>query len=65
MAMIARPATGEFRLSLGLGFAFTVSVGNVIDSVGMRTPREVADKVPIVWMLIGLWALDGRVVQHR
>jgi len=51
--------SGHLQLRLGIAFALAVSVGNIIGSGIMRTPGEVADEVPVVWMVIGLWALGG------
>lgn len=59
MATLAQPAKGQLQLRLGLAFALAVSVGNVIGSGIMRTPGLVADQVPVVWMVLGLWALGG------
>lgn len=59
MTSIALPATGQLHLRLGLTFALAISVGNVIGSGIMRTPGVVADQVPVVWIVIGLWALGG------
>jgi APA family basic amino acid/polyamine antiporter len=59
MATLAQPATGQLQLRLGLVFALAISVGNIIGSGIMRTPGLVADQVPVVWMVIALWALGG------
>ena len=59
MASIAIPTPGQLQLRLGIAFALAVSVGNIIGSGIMRTPGLVADQVPVVWMLLGLWALGG------
>jgi amino acid transporter len=59
MTSIALPTTGQLHLRLGLTFALAISVGNVIGSGIMRTPGVVADQVPVVWIVIGLWALGG------
>ncbi len=61
MTAIALPApsTGQLQMRLGLVFALAISVGNIIGSGIMRTPGLVADQVPVVWIVIGLWALGG------
>jgi amino acid transporter len=59
MASAAIPTPGQLQLRLGIAFALAVSVGNIIGSGIMRTPGLVADQVPVVWMLLGLWALGG------
>lgn len=56
-ASLATP--GQLQLRLGLVFALAVSVGNIIGSGIMRTPGLVANEVPVVWMVIALWALGG------
>jgi APA family basic amino acid/polyamine antiporter len=55
----ASVASPGLQLRLGIAFALAVSVGNVIGSGIMRTPGLVADQVPVVWMVLGLWALGG------
>lgn len=52
-------APGQLQMGLGLVFALAISVGNIIGSGIMRTPGLVADQVPVVWMVIALWALGG------
>ena len=52
-------APGQLQIRLGLVFALAISVGNIIGSGIMRTPGLVADQVPVVWMVIALWALGG------
>ena len=59
MTTAALPATGQLQMRLGLVFALAVSVGQVIGSGIMRTPGLVADQVPVVWMVLGLWGLGG------
>ena len=59
MTAAALPAPGQLQMRLGLVFALAVSVGNIIGSGIMRTPGEVADQVPVAWMVIGMWALGG------
>lgn len=61
MTSIALPAptTGQLQMRLGLVFALAISVRNIIGSGIMRTPGLVADQVPVVWMVIALWALGG------
>lgn len=58
-AAASLPTPGQLQLRLGLVFALAVSVGNIIGSGIMRTPGLVADQVPVVWMVIALWALGG------
>jgi amino acid transporter len=53
------PTPGQLQLRLGLVFALAIGVGNTIGSGIMRTPGLVADQVPVVWMVIALWALGG------
>ncbi len=53
------PTTGQLQMRLGIAFALAVSVGQVIGSGIMRTPGLVADQVPVLWMILSLWALGG------
>lgn len=59
MATARLSSTGQLHMCLGIAFALAVSVGQVIGSGIMRTPGLVADQVPVVWMVLGLWALGG------
>ena len=59
MTAATLPGAGQLQLRLGLVFALAISVGNIIGSGIMRTPGLVADQVPVVWMVIALWALGG------
>lgn len=59
MANTAPPAPGRLQMRLGIAFALAVSVGNIIGSGIMRTPGLVADQVPVIWMIVSLWALGG------
>ena len=59
MTKDATPTAGQLQMRLGLTFALAISVGNIIGSGIMRTPGLVADQVPVVWMVIALWALGG------
>ena len=59
MTAIVLPATGQLQMRLGIAFALAVSVGQVIGSGIMRTPGLVADQVPVIWMVLSLWALGG------
>ena len=59
MTAATLPAPGQLQMRLGLVFALAISVWNIIGSGIMRTPGLVADQVPVVWMVIALWALGG------
>jgi amino acid transporter len=59
MREVALSTTGQLQMRLGLVFALAISVGNIIGSGIVRTPGLVADQVPVVWMLLGLWLLGG------
>jgi len=44
---------------LGLGFGLAVAVGNTISAGILRTPGEVAQHLPNMWIFLGVWVLAG------
>lgn len=46
---------------LGLGSAAAVLVGSTIGSGIFRTPAVVAERLDVVWLFLGAWALGGLV----
>ena len=44
---------------LGFAFAAAIGLGAVIGAGLMRTSGSVIDEVPLAWLVILLWALDG------
>ena len=62
----SRP-TGALLRVLGLGFGLAVTIGNTVGSGILRTPGEVAARLPranlflLVWLAGGVYALLGAV----
>lgn len=44
---------------LGVGFGLAVIIGNTIGSGILRTPGEVAELLPNVWLFLGVWMVGG------
>jgi len=44
---------------LGVGFGLAVIIGNTIGSGILRTPGEVAGRLPNVWLFLGVWVAGG------
>ncbi len=61
MATIAlRPARAPHLLKLlGIVFGFAIGVGSMIGAGILRTPGAVAELVPSLWWIVGLWAFGG------
>jgi APA family basic amino acid/polyamine antiporter len=54
-----RSMTGRLLRILGLGFGLAVIIGNTIGAGILRTPGEVAARLPGVWLFLGVWAAGG------
>jgi basic amino acid/polyamine antiporter, APA family len=44
---------------LGVGFGLAVTIGNTIGAGILRTPGEVAEHLPNVWLFLGVWVAGG------
>jgi APA family basic amino acid/polyamine antiporter len=44
---------------LGIGFGLAVIVGNTIGAAILRTPGEIAARLPTPWLFIGVWVVGG------
>ena len=44
---------------LGIGFGLAVTIGNTIGAGILRTPGEVAERLPNVWLFLGVWVAGG------
>jgi APA family basic amino acid/polyamine antiporter len=55
--------TGQRRVHLlrvlGVSFGLAVAIGNTIGAGILRTPGDVAARLPIVWMFLGVWVIGG------
>jgi APA family basic amino acid/polyamine antiporter len=50
---------GSLLRVLGVGFGLAVIIGNTIGAGILRTPGEVAARLPNFWLFIGVWVLGG------
>jgi APA family basic amino acid/polyamine antiporter len=55
----ARPATGRLLQVLGLGFGLAVIIGNTIGGGILRTPGEIAARLPHPALFLGMWVAGG------
>jgi APA family basic amino acid/polyamine antiporter len=62
MSAGAAPPTksrGQLLRVLGVGFGLAVIIGNTIGAGILRTPGEVAGRLPSPWWLVGMWIVGG------
>jgi APA family basic amino acid/polyamine antiporter len=61
MSAFAAPIESKTRLLkiLGVAFGVAVIVGNTIGVGILRTPGEVAARLPNAWLFLGVWVLGG------
>jgi len=50
---------GRLLSILGVGFGLAVAIGNTIAAGIVRTPGEVAARLPNVWLFLGVWVVGG------
>ncbi len=55
----AAPARGGLLRVLGVGFGLAVVIGNTIGAGILRTPGEVAARLPDPWFMVGVWVVGG------
>ena len=53
------PARGRLLQVLGVGFGLAVIIGNTIGAGILRTPGEVATRLPTAALFIGIWIIGG------
>lgn len=58
-ASIAKRGSGSLLRVLGVGFGLAVIIGNTIGSGILRTPGEIAARLPVVWLFLGVWVIGG------
>src|SRR3984893_208432 len=44
---------------LGIGFGLSVTLGGTIGAGIMRTPGEIAARLPYAWLIVGAWLIGG------
>jgi APA family basic amino acid/polyamine antiporter len=57
--LAAGRSRGKLLRILGVGFGLAVIIGNTIGSGILRTPAEVAARLPDPWLFLGVWILGG------
>ena len=50
---------GRLLSILGVGFGLAVAIGNTIAAGIVRTPGEIASRLPNVWLFLGVWVIGG------
>ncbi|HYG82886.1 MAG TPA: APC family permease [Pyrinomonadaceae bacterium] len=58
-AAVAAQRGARLLRVLGVGFGLAVIIGNTIGSGILRTPGEVAGRLPDVWLFLGVWVAGG------
>jgi len=53
------PGRGALLRVLGVGFGLAVIIGNTIGAGILRTPGEVAARLPNAWLFLAVWVLGG------
>jgi APA family basic amino acid/polyamine antiporter len=52
-------AGGRLLKILGVGFGIAVAIGTTIAAGIVRTPGEIAARLPVAWLFIGVWLMGG------
>lgn len=55
----AAPAKGSMLRILGVSFGVAVALGETIGAGIMRTPSQIANRLPSVWLIMLAWALGA------
>ncbi len=50
---------GRLLRILGVGFGLAVAIGNTIAAGIVRTPGEIASRLPAAWLFLGVWLAGG------
>ena len=59
LSATTRRPKGAFLRILGVGFGIAVSLGNCLGSGIMRTPTEIAARLPSVVLIMCAWIVGG------
>ncbi|HEV3220483.1 MAG TPA: APC family permease [Candidatus Acidoferrales bacterium] len=54
-----RPAAGRLLRILGVGFGIAVAIGTTISAGIVRTPGEIAARLPVAWLFVAVWVVGG------
>jgi basic amino acid/polyamine antiporter, APA family len=54
-----RPPAGKLLRVLGVGFGIAVAIGTTISGGIVRTPGEIAARLPVPWLFVAIWAIGG------
>ena len=54
-----RPSTGRLLKILGVGFGIAVAIGTTISAGIVRTPGEIATRLPVPWLFVAVWVVGG------
>ncbi|HKS27698.1 MAG TPA: APC family permease, partial [Pyrinomonadaceae bacterium] len=58
VAQVEAPRRRLLRV-LGFGFGLAVIIGNTIGAGILRAPGEIAERLPGVWLFLGVWVVGG------
>ena len=53
------PAKGSMLRILGVGFGIAVTLGSSIGAGIMRTPSQIAGRLPSEWLILGAWTIGA------
>jgi APA family basic amino acid/polyamine antiporter len=54
-----RPSPGRLLRILGVGFGIAVAIGTTISAGIVRTPGEIAARLPVPWLYLAVWVVGG------
>jgi basic amino acid/polyamine antiporter, APA family len=54
-----RPGGGRLLRILGVGFGIAVAIGTTISGGIVRTPGEIAARLPVPWLFLAVWVIGG------
>ncbi len=54
-----RASRGRLLQILGVGFGIAVAIGTTIAAGIVRTPGEIAARLPVAWLFLGVWVIGG------
>ncbi len=54
-----RPAAGRLLRILGVGFGIAVAIGTTVSAGIVRTPGDIAARLPVPWLFLAVWIVGG------